>query len=193
VNRDLRHPGYQGAEGIAGPLTNFLSAIVEVPVNMVQNFAQPPAARFAEDFGLPSCDARASMITNSADATSSTAVEEPAPGATTPSISEQSTIAASTTSADSQDMPTMKNQHGFGSTVLANTSYTGRRFVNWIVQVPMGVTLGLSQGFHEAPRWYGDRTVRDFPKVKGLRSGFVAAGKVSYIHREASVSGVQGL
>ncbi|EAU29286.1 conserved hypothetical protein [Aspergillus terreus NIH2624] len=177
VNHDLRNPGCQGAEGIAGPLTSFLSSIVEVPVNMVQNFAQPPSARFAEDFGLPSCDARASMITNSTDATSTTAVEEPANGSTTTSISDQSTIAASTTSSDSQDVPTMKNKHGFGSTVLANTSYTGRRFVNWIVQVPMGVTLGLSQGFHEAPRWYGDRMVREFPKVKGLRSGFVAAGK----------------
>lgn len=192
---------------------------------MVQNFTQPPSARFAEAYGLPSCDARVSMISNSTDGGSSTAVdpaEDPlragragstvestttstvaptevsttAPAtestavsvpestaALTPkSVSQKSVGTPSTISSDSQDSPTMRPRHSVGQTILANTSYTGRRFVNWIVQVPKGVTLGLSQAFHEAPRLYGDRMVRDFPKVKGLRSGLVAAGTVSHLH-----------
>ncbi|KAL8714826.1 MAG: hypothetical protein Q9220_001339 [cf. Caloplaca sp. 1 TL-2023] len=43
--------------------------------------------------------------------------------------------------------------------------------------VPMNVTVGLSRGFHNAPKLYGDDTVRKADKVTGLGSGFKAAGK----------------
>ncbi|KAF9889619.1 hypothetical protein FE257_007127 [Aspergillus nanangensis] len=176
INRDLRSPVCQGAEGIGGPVANFLSTIVDIPINLVQNISQPASARFAENYGLPSCDARASMISNSTDGASSVTPGESSTGSSTGSVSKES--APSTMTTDSQDTPSMGyRQPNFGQTVVANTSYMGRRVLNWIVQVPMGVTLGLSQGFHDAPRWYGDKTVRELPRVKGLRSGLAAAGK----------------
>lgn len=46
---------------------------------------------------------------------------------------------------------------------------------------PMDFTLGLARGFHNAPKLYGDESVRQADKVTGLQSGLKAAGKVWYI------------
>lgn len=43
---------------------------------------------------------------------------------------------------------------------------------------PMDFTLSLAQGFHNAPKLYGDQTVRQADKVTGFQSGLKAAGKV---------------
>ena len=46
-----------------------------------------------------------------------------------------------------------------------------------IAKAPMDLSLALAQGFHNAPRLYGDSTVRTAPRITGLKSGFHAAGK----------------
>lgn len=46
---------------------------------------------------------------------------------------------------------------------------------------PMDFTLGLARGFHNAPKLYGDDTVRPQEKVTDLQSGLKAAGKVSQL------------
>lgn len=43
-------------------------------------------------------------------------------------------------------------------------------------------TASLAQGFHNAPKLYGDKTVRPPEKITGWQSGLVAAGKVSNIN-----------
>ena len=43
---------------------------------------------------------------------------------------------------------------------------------------PMDFTLGLARGFHNAPKLYGDESVRQADKVTDLQSGLKAAGKV---------------
>lgn len=43
---------------------------------------------------------------------------------------------------------------------------------------PMDFTLNLARGFHNAPKLYGDESVRQADKVTGLQSGLKAAGKV---------------
>ncbi|KAL6713865.1 hypothetical protein ACLMJK_008359 [Lecanora helva] len=42
---------------------------------------------------------------------------------------------------------------------------------------PMDFTLGIARGFHNAPKLYGDESVRQADKVTGLQSGLKAAGK----------------
>lgn len=44
---------------------------------------------------------------------------------------------------------------------------------------PMDFTLGIARGFHNAPKLYGDDTVRPQAKVTDFPSGLKAAGKVS--------------
>ncbi|ROT35970.1 UDP-Glycosyltransferase/glycogen phosphorylase [Sodiomyces alkalinus F11] len=43
-------------------------------------------------------------------------------------------------------------------------------------KAPVDLSLALAQGFHNAPRLYGDDTVRRPPRVTGMRSGLKAAG-----------------
>lgn len=46
-----------------------------------------------------------------------------------------------------------------------------------LLEAPMDFTLSLAQGFHNAPKLYGDDTVRDPEKITGFHSGLKAAGK----------------
>lgn len=54
------------------------------------------------------------------------------------------------------------------------------RIVGAGMKSPMDFTLGLARGFHNAPKLYGDDTVRPQEKVTDFQSGLRAAGKVSY-------------
>lgn len=50
-----------------------------------------------------------------------------------------------------------------------------RQTASAIAKAPVDLSLALAQGFHNAPRLYGDDTVRRPPRVTGIRSGFRAA------------------
>ncbi|OAX83453.1 hypothetical protein ACJ72_02186 [Emergomyces africanus] len=54
---------------------------------------------------------------------------------------------------------------------------TAKRIINLGLKSPMDFTLGLAKGFHNAPKLYGDTTVREHPKVTGFHSGLRAARK----------------
>lgn len=43
---------------------------------------------------------------------------------------------------------------------------------------PMDFTLGIARGFHNAPKLYGDESVRPSDKITGIQSGLRAASKV---------------
>lgn len=51
------------------------------------------------------------------------------------------------------------------------------RIVSAGMKSPMDFTLSLAQGFHNAPKLYGDTTVRKSEKITDLQSGLKAAGK----------------
>ena len=53
-----------------------------------------------------------------------------------------------------------------------------QRIVAAGMKSPMDFTLGLARGFHNAPKLYGDDTVRPQEKVTDFQSGLKAAGKV---------------
>ena len=44
-----------------------------------------------------------------------------------------------------------------------------------ILAAPMDLSLAVAQGFHNAPRLYGDNTVRTAPRIYGIKSGLRAA------------------
>ncbi|PHH78163.1 hypothetical protein CDD82_3181 [Ophiocordyceps australis] len=50
-----------------------------------------------------------------------------------------------------------------------------------IAKAPASLALALAQGFHNAPRLYGDDTVRRPTRITGFRSGLVASGR-EFIH-----------
>jgi hypothetical protein len=52
------------------------------------------------------------------------------------------------------------------------------RIVGAGLKSPMDFTLSLARGFHNAPKLYGDESVRQTDKITGIQSGLKAAGKV---------------
>ncbi|KAL2429980.1 Sterol 3-beta-glucosyltransferase UGT80B1 [Exophiala dermatitidis] len=59
----------------------------------------------------------------------------------------------------------------------AHTSKGFGRFVTAFVQIPMEVSVGLTKGFHNMPKLWGDDTVRAQEQVTDFKSGAIAAGK----------------
>lgn len=62
--------------------------------------------------------------------------------------------------------------------VALSTAKGMGRIVTASLMTPVTFTGAVAQGFHNAPRLYGDDTVREPAKVTGWRSGFIEAGKV---------------
>lgn len=52
------------------------------------------------------------------------------------------------------------------------------RMVEAGLKSPMDFTLGIARGFHNAPKLYGDESVRPSDKITGIQSGLRAASKV---------------
>ncbi|KAF2009278.1 glycosyltransferase family 1 protein [Aaosphaeria arxii CBS 175.79] len=50
-----------------------------------------------------------------------------------------------------------------------------------IIKSPMNFTLAVTKGFHNAPRLYGDETVRRPPRVTGFHSG-IRAGRDEFVY-----------
>ncbi|KAK5231431.1 hypothetical protein LTR72_000612 [Exophiala xenobiotica] len=65
--------------------------------------------------------------------------------------------------------------------ISLDTAISGARAVGTIVSAgvksPMDFTLSLAKGFHNAPKLYGDDTVRKSEKIVDLQSGLKAAGR----------------
>jgi hypothetical protein len=64
---------------------------------------------------------------------------------------------------------------------LGNATRAGKgvsRIVVAGMKSPLDFTLGLARGFHNAPKLYGDDTVRSQAKVTDFQSGINAAVKV---------------
>lgn len=59
-----------------------------------------------------------------------------------------------------------------------------------IAKGPAALTLALAQGFHNAPRLYGDDTVRRPMRISGVRSGLIASGKEFTLGLYDGVTGV---
>ena len=55
------------------------------------------------------------------------------------------------------------------------------RIVGVGLRSPMDFTMSLARGFHNAPKLYGDESVRGTDKVTGIQSGLKAASKVSFL------------
>jgi hypothetical protein len=69
------------------------------------------------------------------------------------------------------------------------------RIVGAGLKSPIDFTLGLARGFHNAPKLYGDDTVRPQEKVTDFQSGLKAAGKACSIFTqlEGSSNGKAGI
>ncbi|KAI1469484.1 glycosyltransferase family 1 protein [Daldinia caldariorum] len=68
--------------------------------------------------------------------------------------------------------PLEPSQEEYLNEIEEGIGKTGRA----LAHAPVDLSLALAQGFHNAPRLYGDETVRHPIRVTGIRSGLKAAG-----------------
>lgn len=59
-----------------------------------------------------------------------------------------------------------------------------------ILKIPMDFSSNLAKGFHNAPKLYGDHTVRRAETITGVKSGMMAAGKYLAFGRDDGVTGL---
>lgn len=81
-------------------------------------------------------------------------------------------------------------RHNFMTEAASQGSKMSKKLINLLIWLPTDLSLSLSKGFHNAPKLYHDQTVKETPKVIGVRSGFRAAGQELY---DGFYDGVTGL
>ena len=62
---------------------------------------------------------------------------------------------------------------------IMNTTKGVQRIIGAGIKSPMDFSMNIARGFHNAPKLYGDQTVRQNEKITDLQSGLKAAGKVN--------------
>ncbi|KAL9072485.1 MAG: hypothetical protein Q9157_005069 [Trypethelium eluteriae] len=62
---------------------------------------------------------------------------------------------------------------------MVNTGKGLSRIIGTSIKSPMDFSMSVARGFHNAPKLYGDDTVRQPDKITDLQSGLKAAGKIS--------------
>ncbi|KAG0128213.1 hypothetical protein HOY82DRAFT_622774 [Tuber indicum] len=97
------------------------------------------------------------------------------------SFTASSTITAESGKDSGEKLTSPELGEGEAGFMDRDTAIGASRSVSSIVEAglksPMDFTLSLAQGFHNAPKLYGDNTVRSLEKVTGFHSGLRAAGK----------------
>lgn len=81
-------------------------------------------------------------------------------------------------SLDSSTSKSLTESQRISLETAVGTSKGIGRIVGAGLKSPMDFTLSLARGFHNAPRLYGDESVRHPDKVTGIQSGLRTAGKV---------------
>lgn len=100
---------------------------------------------------------------------------------TTPSRRSLSSFYSSETQKASRPSSPGLKPSGAGNQMSFESMIDGGKGVSRIVSAgiksPMDFTMALAKGFHNAPKLYGDDTVRPAERITGVQSGFKAAGK----------------
>lgn len=78
---------------------------------------------------------------------------------------------------DAASIPSPASQdENLAQHLLEDTGHGFAKAGEAFAKVPMDLSLAIAQGFHNAPRLYGDSTVRTAPRISGIHSGLRAAG-----------------
>lgn len=74
--------------------------------------------------------------------------------------------------------PSDQPRDSIASDAAKGTGKSMGRIVGLGLKTPLDFTTGIANGFRNAPRLYGDETVRQPGKITGFHSGLKTAGKV---------------
>ncbi|KFZ05117.1 hypothetical protein V501_08661 [Pseudogymnoascus sp. VKM F-4519 (FW-2642)] len=78
---------------------------------------------------------------------------------------------------DNDSVLTAENPHGCADEIAGDITGGLRKSGRAIIKTPIDLSTAVAQGFHNAPRLYGDETVRRPTRITGIQSGLKAGGK----------------
>lgn len=116
---------------------------------------------------------RSSSTTTATTVSSTTATSVSTPTAATTAAAAAS-LAPDTTTSDDLEKTLTRDIHG---EFLGDVKTGVGRTASALAMAPIDLSLALAQGFHNAPRLYGDDTVRRPVRITGIQSGLEAARK----------------
>lgn len=97
--------------------------------------------------------------------------------ASSSNLSKTDTTQTPRTSTSSANQPPSESKPKFDAEAALESTKGAWRFTSAGIKSPMDFTLSLAKGFHNAPKLYGDDTVRKPEKVTDFSSGIRAASK----------------
>jgi hypothetical protein len=181
--------------------------VADFPVELIKSFKPRPTSTATDGTAAPHSDDATSMADREPTLsrlppTDSASKPQEIPGkASTTNLSSRSQdeplkhvsgVTASRSNSTSTDRkselrspspPSKQTKKPFDPSTITLESAIGAskgisRVVGAGLKSPMDFTLGLARGFHNAPKLYGDDTVRPQERVTDFQSGLKAAGKV---------------
>ncbi|OJD14916.1 hypothetical protein AJ78_04775 [Emergomyces pasteurianus Ep9510] len=192
-----RDPITGGASALMGTLGDFTMGIADVPTEILMAITGSACRAHAKRKSKYASNSRKGSLQHSLTETSSApsrastttpSETEIASESSTPIVSGEdnsdNTTERTSSSSLERDDSTLRSakskpseRRNITSTDVVCAGQAARRIINLGLKSPMDFALGVSKGFHNAPKLYGDTTVRDTPKVTGFHSGLKAAGK----------------
>ena len=171
---------------LMGTISSMMMGVADMPVNIFKSTSHKSSetsARSSNDKAPSTGQNTSSSVSNSNENYQDNPVDT---GATR--IKSQGEPSKSTDSLASPEMSNKEPQSHSQDTSqvkrgvsLVDAIGAGKgvaRVVDAGIKSPMDFTLSLAKGFHNAPRLYGDPSVRPHERITGFQSGIKAAGKV---------------
>ena len=170
--RLVRHNEWNDFEGAGGPITGFMGPILSTVMDAGMGFASIPYDSVHSIKHRKQHKAKKRRIEERKKklAESNKDLKPAANGtanghASRPDMDRMPTLSP-TISAD-PDEPLVEE-------LAKSTGHNLSKVGKGVVKLPMNLLVGVTQGFHNAPRLYGDETVRRPPRVSGFKSGLRA-------------------
>ncbi|KAI1815894.1 glycosyltransferase family 1 protein [Poronia punctata] len=172
--RPLRHKAWNDFEGPGEPLTGITSSVMGTVADVLGGIGSLPY-RLAKTSNRRSERHKRKKRQRSKTKVYSNTGKGPSrsPSRSSvrqrPSHNSSGNVAAS--AAATPGTASISARHEYFDEIQEGVGKTGRA----LARAPVDLSLALAQGFHNAPRLYGDDTVRQPVRVTGIRSGLKAA------------------
>lgn len=167
-----------GAGAILSTITTILGGVTDVPIEAIKGLMSHPSDT--------STTATASQDQDQSDVTTSSKQDKAQSTSNTPPDSDaeprshRRSISAALRSRTRQDSASRSPKLTSMDTAIDTTVDTSKniaRIVEAGIKAPMDFTHSVARGFHNAPKLYGDETVRPSEPITNFKTGVMAAGK----------------
>ncbi|KFX91457.1 hypothetical protein V490_05886 [Pseudogymnoascus sp. VKM F-3557] len=182
-----------GASALFGTIASLSMGVADFPVELIKAFKPKPTSSATDktealdEDDVPSTTDNGTKPSQDSASKSQSQLSPSSTSQDGPSEQASSATASrsSSKSADQSSEPSSSTKQGkkqFDPSAITMESAIGAskgisRVVGAGMKSPMDFTLGLARGFHNAPKLYGDDTVRPQERVTDFQSGLRAAGK----------------